>query len=320
MIKKIYKKCVQHLSWAISENLNPHRTLQEMLRTDVCLNGNVMHALMTLRFIRNAAKRSGREIGGVILELGGFSHPGLALAMLLMGADKYYLNSMGPVRKRLPLDYAQNICFFMELGLLAKRKLSDVADLIPGGSEIQIKDERLIVLPSQDAGKIDLPDNSIDFIFSITVLEHMPTTDALIRNSLRMLKPNGWAYHQIDLRDHESFGTPLTFLKYGEEEFRKRQPVNNRMRQGDHRRAFERAGFEILFGEYFVPIPMLGNNVQDSYQLVSTPLDESAPTSLDQVVPWVTEEMRKSFQPSFHCYNLRDLSITGVNFAVRKPA
>jgi SAM-dependent methyltransferase len=58
------------------------------------------------------------------------------------------------------------------------------------------------------AGLRNIPDSSVDFIWSQAVLEHIRKHEfeATMRELRRVLKPNGACSHRIDLRDHLSAG------------------------------------------------------------------------------------------------------------------
>ncbi|MEK7794060.1 MAG: class I SAM-dependent methyltransferase [Candidatus Hydrogenedentota bacterium] len=58
-----------------------------------------------------------------------------------------------------------------------------------------------------------LPSNSIDGVFSASVLEHLRDPDAVLRECGRILKPGGFMVNAIDLRDH-FFRYPFEMLKY----------------------------------------------------------------------------------------------------------
>lgn len=62
----------------------------------------------------------------------------------------------------------------------------------------------------------DIPDASVDFIFSHAVLEHIPRRDfaRLVREMRRVLKPGHVATHMVDLKDH--LGGHLNNLRFSE--------------------------------------------------------------------------------------------------------
>jgi SAM-dependent methyltransferase len=94
-----------------------------------------------------------------------------------------------------------------------------------------------------------LPSNSIDVIFSASVLEHVRNPEAVVRETARLLTPRGAAINLIDLRDH-FFRYPLEMLKYSERAWRVLTTnaggggYQNRLRLPTWLRLFKAAGFE----------------------------------------------------------------------------
>lgn len=96
---------------------------------------------------------------------------------------------------------------------------------------------------------------SVDIVYSNLVLEHV-TPDALreiLRESRRILKPGGVAWHNVDFTDHYSHThrglSHVNFLRYGRTFWRYFGQNDilylNRMRRADYARAFTDAGFEV---------------------------------------------------------------------------
>jgi SAM-dependent methyltransferase len=70
-----------------------------------------------------------------------------------------------------------------------------------------------IQLVSQDISGAQIKDK-IDFIYSISVLEHIKNIEGDIKQLSKIIKKGGLIYHSIDLRDHYNFNNPFLFLKY----------------------------------------------------------------------------------------------------------
>ncbi|WP_326524825.1 class I SAM-dependent methyltransferase [Sphingomonas sp.] len=95
-----------------------------------------------------------------------------------------------------------------------------------------------------------LADNSVDFIFSQAVLEHIRRHeyDAFIAETRRVLKPGGRSSHRVDLQDH--LAHDLNNLRFGHklwesDFFTSSGFYTNRLSYKDHVRAFEAAGYRI---------------------------------------------------------------------------
>jgi SAM-dependent methyltransferase len=92
---------------------------------------------------------------------------------------------------------------------------------------------------------------NIDIIYSNNVLEHIKNVELNIKSMWRTLKPGGFLYHNIDLRDHYNFNSPFLFYKYDDQIWQKyltREGVSytNRLRYDDFIRLFTENGFEII--------------------------------------------------------------------------
>jgi|JI102314A2RNA_FD_contig_21_21047910_length_1809_multi_8_in_0_out_0_2 SAM-dependent methyltransferase len=105
-----------------------------------------------------------------------------------------------------------------------------------------------------DAGATPHLDNSVDLVFSNTVMEHVPVSQLvrLFRESFRILKPGGWALHLIDPSDHFSHSdssiSKINFLRFSDSEFDRyntRFCYQNRLRAPEYAELLRSAGFEI---------------------------------------------------------------------------
>jgi SAM-dependent methyltransferase len=97
------------------------------------------------------------------------------------------------------------------------------------------------------SGYLQVPDQSIDFIWSHAVLEHIRRVEFLevMRETRRALKPNGVATHVVDLRDH--LGGSLNNLRIGsrlweQEWFTQAGFYTNRLRFSEMIDLFDSAG------------------------------------------------------------------------------
>ena len=320
-IKRGYQEFVERLSWAIGDNLRSDlgMTFQDVLRKGLSTNGSELHALLAFRSIRHAARKMQRGIEGDVLEIGGYGHPGLALTFLLHGARKYYLNNISPVTNRMARSYAENLYALMELSLSTTCALYDVVETITGTDDVRIKQEHLEVISGVGASAIDLPENALDFVFSVTVLEHVEETSPLLSNALRMMKGNGWCYHVIDLRDHRNFSRPLEFLKCGPDEFR-RVYSGSRARYREHVAEFIRCGYAVDFVEYATPPPAISPSKTDCFAPLTRRIEDMFVSNVKDIEVWVTEEMRAQFSEEYRSQSLSDLSVTQVSVAAHKPA
>ncbi|RJP75630.1 MAG: SAM-dependent methyltransferase [Desulfobacteraceae bacterium] len=93
-----------------------------------------------------------------------------------------------------------------------------------------------------------LPDGSVDLIFSASVLEHIRHPEAVLSESARILRPDGYMINYVDLRDHFS-NYPFEMFKYSERMWNLLTKQSggagyqNRWRISHWKRALENAGF-----------------------------------------------------------------------------
>jgi SAM-dependent methyltransferase len=107
-----------------------------------------------------------------------------------------------------------------------------------------------------DARSLPVPERSIDFHVSNTVLEHIPSDvlAQILAEARRVLKLDGLLVHHIDPSDHFSHSddsiAPINFLKFDDDEWRRwagnRFMYHNRLRAADYLSLFERAGADVL--------------------------------------------------------------------------
>jgi len=101
-----------------------------------------------------------------------------------------------------------------------------------------------------DLREFDLQEK-VDFICSISVLEHIKDIEDIIKEFARIIKKGGVMYHRIDMRDHYNFSNPFLFLKYSKsiwDKYLTKEGVSytNRMRYPEFKDLFEKYGFKIL--------------------------------------------------------------------------
>jgi SAM-dependent methyltransferase len=123
------------------------------------------------------------------------------------------------------------------------------------GGKVVFNPERITFLKRQsyDTG---LPDDSVDYVFSMATIEHIDEPEKSILEWKRVLKPGGISAHHAALADHRDFTRPYEYLKLDQAAWRAqfvgpaaKYPAHdyvNPWRPIDFKRAFEKAGFEIL--------------------------------------------------------------------------
>jgi len=106
-----------------------------------------------------------------------------------------------------------------------------------------------------DTANTGLADKTVDLLYSINVLEHVPEIEIhrLFREAYQILRPHGNMIHLIDLSDHFSHADSsigyLNFLQFSESEFLKYNNYfcfQNRLRAPSYRQIFKLHKFEIV--------------------------------------------------------------------------
>jgi SAM-dependent methyltransferase len=106
-----------------------------------------------------------------------------------------------------------------------------------------------------DVTQAAIPPASVDIVYSNLVLEHVTalSLDAILSHSMRILRPGGRCWHNIDYTDHYSHThaglSAINFLRYRETFWRAVGQNDilylNRLRRSDYLAAFARAGFAV---------------------------------------------------------------------------
>jgi SAM-dependent methyltransferase len=104
-----------------------------------------------------------------------------------------------------------------------------------------------------DGKRFPLDDESVDIIWSRSVLEHVKDYRDVLREMERVLKPGGISCHIIDLRDHTTFENGkdwLRFLKYTNAQWNlmtgHRTTWSNRVRASQWEKAFQEGGLCLI--------------------------------------------------------------------------
>jgi SAM-dependent methyltransferase len=142
-----------------------------------------------------------------------------------------------------------------------------------------------------------LPDGHVDIIFSNAVLEHITDLEQSLVELYRVSSPGAWHFHQIDLRDHRSFTTPLEHLLLSRPAF---QQLWNKMR-GE-------CGCQWRLSEFTTAILQAGFTIVEAEPF---PADAAY---LADLLP----RLRASDSP-YALWSAEDMSAIGAWFVLRKP-
>ncbi len=110
-----------------------------------------------------------------------------------------------------------------------------------------------------DATATELPDESVDVVFSNSVLEHVPceTISRMMLETRRVLRSGGLAIHSVNCGDHYAYFdkriTPINYLQFPERSWRfwnNRLLYQNRLRPQDFVAQAETAGLHVVLTRY----------------------------------------------------------------------
>ena len=302
--------------------------LLEAISYNVNKNDRALYNLLhCAKLLNDAAHTLGETFRGkTILEIGTSREPGLPFILLLMGSQHYYASNILKLDDWLPRAYIDLIRLVIP-GMLSKpsKNIEDILswgegeDVSEGKAIGRLREEMFHDLSSVSSENLDLPDGSMDIVFSLAVLEHVRRPQAVIDNIYRMTRPGGWCLHAIDLRDHRDFDSPLDFLKMDEGSYLAARPNGeNRWRASDFLHAFSAAGFEIVSADFIdAPVALDAERSRDTAKTIIEP--EASASRLEDCSTWVTKEQRATFVSPFSERSLQDLSVLSMTLLLRKP-
>jgi SAM-dependent methyltransferase len=160
------------------------------------------------------------------------------------------------------------------------------------------------------------PPASFDLIVSRAVVEHLYDTAEAFAAMDRLLRPGGRMAHKIDIRDHGMFTEggqhPLTFLTVSPRVYgwmSRNSGLPNRRLVDHYRSLMDEAGYD-----YRMYVTHL---IADEAELEPHP--EEPPAAVMEPAVRLAEEVRDRLAPPFDSVAGRDLAVSGVFLAARKP-
>jgi SAM-dependent methyltransferase len=238
-------------------------------------------------------------IGATFLEVGTGRRINTILAFWLLGAEKVVTLDLNPYLKeelvRADLEYIVKNKSEIE-NLFENRIFNNRLDALLEFVEFPYQMKSLLkflnveYIAPGDASHLSLPDSSVDFHTSYTVLEHIPPEiiKAILKEGQRILKQDGLFVHCIDYSDHFSHSdksiSSVNFLQFSDNYWDKiagnRYMYMNRLRHDDFIDLFQNLNCKILMNE-----PDVDKNL--IVQKLSFDLDARFKSKSDEVISTV---------------------------------
>lgn len=191
----------------------------------------------------------------VIVELGPGQTPDMLFSSLLFGAKKAIgldVNTYLETNITLVANYEETAGWISEAVISGQLPKTPAFNTKRFSGKHFIPDE-YFEIRLYDGVHFPLEDESVDVIWSKSVLEHVKDYGSLISEMRRVLRLGGVMCHIIDLRDHTTFENRedwLRFLRYGDALWNlmtsNRSTWSNRLRSSQWERAFGDAGLDLV--------------------------------------------------------------------------
>jgi SAM-dependent methyltransferase len=197
-----------------------------------------------------------------VLEIGSGWQPIIPILYYLAGCKRIYLTDAAILLDRELVINAMNTV--RNYRSLVAEKLSlaeeEIESRLSTGSEksleVLLEHLQMTYFAPCDTGRLPLRDASVDLVFSRAVLEHIPKADleGILRESVRILRPNGLMLHCIDTSDHWEHNdksiTRVNYLRYPGWLFKLTclNPLNyqNRLRHQDYINLLREADMRVI--------------------------------------------------------------------------
>lgn len=187
--------------------------------------------------------------GAKVLELGPGAGFGAAAYLAACGAEAHVADRwLAPFRRHYHSAYYRAVADQMR-GDVRARHVDRIERLSESGG---YEAGPIILAPTRgEALDARLPAAAFDAVFSNAVLEHVEDLDRTAAALFAVTRPDGYGFHQVDFRDHRNFDRPLEHLLMAPAAWRALSTAVHweygaQRRPADYRRAFEKAGFQIV--------------------------------------------------------------------------
>lgn len=246
---------------------------------------------------------------GRAVVLGCGRKPWAPLRLLASGFDEVIANDLFPVLEAFPSMAIDDLVHVL------RPLRPDMADRLQSlRSDCGGKSRVRGLLTRGECGfeEMSVEAQSVDFVYSNSVLEHVTNAPGVYAAMARCLKPGGVGYHSIDLRDHLHFFDPLRFLQMSKDDYAEIN-TENRLRASDHLRLARDAGLEVEIVSLRVLTREGG--IRSAESEPPTRIVES----WEEIEPALDEDMLASLDAEFAAHDPIDLSVVGADISIRRP-
>jgi SAM-dependent methyltransferase len=243
-----------------------------------------------------------------LVEIGTGWYPTFPFCLYLAGAGRIYTFDLNHLIKvdmvhQLADRLAAHVALIARLGKRSEdevkaEQVALVASLAGGALLAQATGGIVDYRAPADASHTSLLADSVDIVFSNSVLEHVPPPmiEACFAEAWRILRPGGVMFHSVNCGDHYAYTDrsihQLHYLQFSEDEWARWNNdflYQNRLRAIDFVATARRAGFTIEV---------------DASRVMPERL-----ALLDRII----------VHPAFAHYTREQLAITNIDFIARKP-
>jgi hypothetical protein len=291
--------------------------LQGVLSASLSFQGAELHSVFALRSLLMHSSRAGVRLSGTsCLEIGSSPNCGVAIALGLLGARSVSVNNIVPIySESIDIHFARNIAMLTSLMMPTVRLLEDVVIISTDGRNCRLNPAIYTVLSEVDALDVPAYLSEVDFIFSISVLEHIRHLPEVMAALRRCASNDCRAIHLIDARDHTDFSNPLKYLYLDPKDFeREYAEDHNRWRFSDYTKIFRDSGWTVRGSTFMGVQPVLDEVTTDMFAVASIGPERlfySDPSMLPQII---SQDELGRLSPEFRRFSVEELS--AVVFAV----
>jgi hypothetical protein len=296
--------------------------LEGVLSASISTQGAELHSAFTLRSLLMHCSRAGVRIAGAsCLEVGSSPTCGLAIALGLLGAKSVVLNNIVPIyHQEIDIHFARSIALLTSLLAPTQRLLEEVVLVSPDGASCRLHPTLYTVLSEVDALDVPAHVSGVDFMFSVSVLEHIRHLPDVMTALRRSASADCRAIHLIDARDHTDFAHPLKYLHLDPQEFeRQYSQDHNRWRFSDYVSICRQSGWSVMDSAFMGLQPVLNEVTTDMFAVASQGPERLFHADASVLPRIISEEELGRLAPEFRRFSLDELS--ALVFAVTlRPA